>query len=625
MHSLVLSASLVLYKPDFEVLERALRALQGAGKFAKLHHELKLKLTLVDNSDDANVYSRLTAWEGDARNLMPDWTLQLLRAPGNIGYGRGNNLVIKVAQSDYHVVINPDLFVHSDALHEALRFMIMHKDVGLLSPAVFGEDGERHYVCKRHPTMLIMFLRSFSPLWLQSRLRFIVDKYEMRDCDFEKIIDPLEFPTGSFMFFRTKSLQAIGGFDPDYFLHYEDADIGRRMLSIARVVYVPAVRVVHQWARDTHRSLKAKLITVRSGFLYWRKWGGLFASQLTIKPPQSKHTVHKQVNAHVDLTGNRRVLVTGACGFIGQAVSADLRLRGYKVTGALRQRDAIRELAEIDYVGVGDMDETTDWSRVVMGVDCIVHLAARVHFMTDIVQDPVAEFRRINVDLTLNLARQAAAAGVRRFVFVSSVKVNGENTAFGQPFTAEDTPRPIDSYAVSKLEAEKLLRQLAESTSMEVVIIRPPLVYGPGVKANFAAMIRWLKRGVPLPLGAINNQRSLVAIENVVDLIVSCLTHPAAANQTFLVSDGEDVSTTELLRRMGQALGCPARLVPVPIGWLQLAASVVGKPEVARRLCGSLQVDISKTRQMLGWSPPLTVDQGLEKAAAGLVNLGKPS
>ena len=623
MDLLDLSASLVLYKPDLTVLERALRALQDAGQLAKLHYELTLKLTLVDNSNDSNVYSGLSDWMGGARNLMPDWTLQLLRASGNIGYGRGNNLVITDAQSDYHVVINPDLFVRPDALHEALRFMIMHKDVGLLSPAVFGEDGERHYVCKRNPTMLIMFLRSFAPPWLQSRLKFILDKFEMRDCDFEKIIDPLEYPTGAFMFFRTKPLQAIGGFDPDFFLHYEDADIGRRILSISRVVYVPSVRVVHQWARDTHRSLKAKLITVRSGFLYWRKWGGFFSSQSTIKSSQLRRTVQKPVNAYADITGNRRVLVTGACGFIGQAVSADLRLKGYKVTGALRQRDAVRELESVDYVCMGNMDEATDWLPVVKGVDCIVHLAARVHLMTEITQESFAEFRRFNVDLTLNLARQAAAAGVRRFVFVSSVKVNGENTAFGQPFSAEDTPRPIDSYGVSKLEAERLLIQLAESTDMEVVIIRPPLVYGPGVKANFAVMMRWLQRGVPLPLGAVHNQRSLVALENVVDLIVSCLTHPAAANQTFLVSDGEDVSTTELLRRMGQALGCPARLVPVPISWLKLAAAGLGKPELAQRLCGSLQVDISKTRQMLGWSPPLTIEQGLEKTAAELISLSK--
>jgi len=175
----------------------------------------------------------------------------------------------------------------------------------------------------------------------------------------------------------------------------------------------------------------------------------------------------------------------------------------------------------------------------------------------------------------------------------------------------------LDAYGVSKLEAEQGLREIALQTGMEVVIVRPPLVYGPGVKANFAAMMRWLKRGVPLPLGAIHNQRSLVALGNLVDLITVCLDHPAAANQTFLVSDGEDVSTTELLRRMGQAMGHPARLVPVPVSWLKLAAAGVGKQDVAQRLCGSLQVDIEKTRRLLGWMPPISLDEGLRRAAMG--------
>jgi UDP-glucose 4-epimerase len=235
--------------------------------------------------------------------------------------------------------------------------------------------------------------------------------------------------------------------------------------------------------------------------------------------------------------------------------------------------------------------------------------------MADKAADPLEEFRRVNVQGTLNLARQAAAAGVRRFVFISSIKVNGEATQLGRSFTADDAPAPLDAYGVSKMEAEQGLRELAAQTGMEVIIIRPPLVYGPGVKANFAAMMRWLQRGVPLPLGAIHNQRSLVALDNLVDLIVTCHTHPAAANQTFLVSDGEDVSTSELLRRMGQALDRPARLLPVPQSWLKLAAAMVGKSDVAQRLCGSLQVDISKTRQLLSWTPPLSLDQGLKRAA----------
>jgi nucleoside-diphosphate-sugar epimerase len=241
-----------------------------------------------------------------------------------------------------------------------------------------------------------------------------------------------------------------------------------------------------------------------------------------------------------------------------------------------------------------------------------------VHVMADTAADPLEEFRRVNVQGTLNLAQQAAAAGANRFVFVSSIKVNGESTKLGAPFKADDVPAPKDAYGVSKMEAEQGLRELAERTGLEVVIIRPPLVYGPGVKANFAAMMRWLKRGVPLPMGAIHNQRSLVALDNLVDLLVACLAHPAAANQTFLVSDGEDVSTTELLRRMGQALGCPARLVPVPASWLKLTAAGVGKSDVAQRLCGSLQVDIEKTRRLMGWAPPISLDEGLRRAAGGL-------
>jgi nucleoside-diphosphate-sugar epimerase len=265
----------------------------------------------------------------------------------------------------------------------------------------------------------------------------------------------------------------------------------------------------------------------------------------------------------------------------------------------------------------GDLEPAADWSVALAGISAVVHLAARVHVMADTAANPLEEFRRVNVQGTLNLARQAAAAGVRRFVFVSSIKVNGEATQPGFPFTADDAPAPLDAYGVSKMEAEQGLREIARQTGMDVVIIRPPLVYGPGVKANFAAMMRWLKRGVPLPLGAIHNQRSLVALDNLVDLIVTCITHPAAANPIFPVSDGEDVSTTGLLRRMGQAMGRPARLIPVPAGLLKLAATVLGKPDVAQRLCGSLPVDIEKTRRLLGWTPPLSLDEGLRRAAGG--------
>ena len=313
-----------------------------------------------------------------------------------------------------------------------------------------------------------------------------------------------------------------------------------------------------------------------------------------------------------------KVLVTGANGFVGQAVLLRLNgVRGVTATGSVRR---VAPFADVGapLVTIGDLSQETDWSRALEGVQAVVHTAARVHVMQESAANPLEEFRRVNVQGSFHLARQAAAVGVRRFLLVSSIKVNGEATQLGFPFTADDAPAPIDAYGVSKMEAEQGLLALSAQTGMEVVIIRPPLVYGPGVKANFAAMMHWLQRGIPLPLGAIHNRRSLVALDNLVDLIVLCLTHPAAANRTFLVSDGEDVSTTQLLRRMGQALGRPPRLIPVPASFLKLAAVVVGKSDVAHRLCGSLQVDISKTRHLLGWAPPLSLDEGLKRATETL-------
>jgi nucleoside-diphosphate-sugar epimerase len=242
----------------------------------------------------------------------------------------------------------------------------------------------------------------------------------------------------------------------------------------------------------------------------------------------------------------------------------------------------------------------------------VIHTAARAHIMKDEVPDPLAEYRKVNVDGTLNLARQAAEAGVRRFVFISSIKVNGEQTPVNQPFTAEDASAPEDAYGVSKMEAEQGLQALAAETGMEVVIIRPPLVYGPGVKGNFASMIKLVEKGLPLPLGAIHNKRSLVALDNLVGLIITCIDHPAAANQAFLAGDGEDRSTTELLQGVARAMGKPSRLVPVPAGLLMFGATVLGKKAMAQRLLGSLQVDISKARNLLGWQPPLSVEEGLK-------------
>jgi len=247
------------------------------------------------------------------------------------------------------------------------------------------------------------------------------------------------------------------------------------------------------------------------------------------------------------------------------------------------------------------------------GIDTIIHCAARVHVMSEQALDPFLEFRKVNVHATLSLARQAAAAGVRRFIFISSIKVNGETTVAGGSFYPSDVPAPEDPYAISKLEAERGLMQLAHETGMEVVVIRPPMVYGPGVKGNFASLIKLIAKGLPLPLGAIHNKRSLVAIDNLVDLIIRCIDHPAAANQVFLAGDGEDLSTAELVSSVAEAMGRSVRLIPVPVSLLSLAATLLGKQEVARRLLGSLQVDISKTREVLGWEPPVSVKEGLRR------------
>ncbi|MDR9425926.1 MAG: SDR family oxidoreductase [Marinobacter sp.] len=305
------------------------------------------------------------------------------------------------------------------------------------------------------------------------------------------------------------------------------------------------------------------------------------------------------------------VLLTGATGFVGSRVADQIDQRScFDLTCSVRRPGTIANGRE---VLVGSLSGNTDWSAALVDQQVVVHTAARAHIMKDEVPDPLAEYRKVNVEGTLNLARQAAKAGVSRFIYISSIKVNGEQTPQGKPFTAEDVPAPEDPYGVSKLEAETGLHEIASETGMEVVIIRPPLVYGPGVKGNFASMIKLVEKGLPLPLGAIHNKRSLVALDNLVDLIITCIDHPAAANQVFLAGDGQDVSTTELLRGVGRAMGKPARLIPVPAGMLMFGAGLLGKKAVAQRLLGSLQVDISKARNLLGWQPPLAVEDGLKR------------
>lgn len=309
-----------------------------------------------------------------------------------------------------------------------------------------------------------------------------------------------------------------------------------------------------------------------------------------------------------------KVLVTGANGFVGAALITRLiGERRHVLVGAVRSASA--ELpALVTRVEVGPLGPETDWRPAIGRVETVVHLAARVHVMSDKIRDPLAEYRLINVAGTCTLARQAALAGVKRFVFLSSVKVNGESGRY----TEADPPAPEDAYGTSKHEAEMALRAIAKDTGMEVVIIRPPLVYGPGVSANFLALMRAVSRGIPLPLGAVNNRRSLVALSNLVDFIVACIEHPAAANETLLLSDGEDLSTTDLIRRLARAMGRPARLVPVPPSVLIAGAALIGQRDIAQRLLGTLQVDISKARRLLRWVPPITVDEGLRLAVAGL-------
>ena len=308
------------------------------------------------------------------------------------------------------------------------------------------------------------------------------------------------------------------------------------------------------------------------------------------------------------------VLVTGASGFVGRAVCSQLVESDFIVIAAMRNR--IEHSVSVNPVVTGEITITTDWGRALIGVDAVVHLAARVHVMHDTETEPLKAFRAFNVDCTLNLARQAAAAGLKRFVFVSSIGVNGSHTASGTPFCEKVQNNPHNAYALSKLEAEEGLIQIAAETGLEVVIIRPPLVYGRNAPGNFGSLMRAVKRGWPLPLGSVHNQRSLVALDNLVDFIVTCITHPQAANQTFLVSDGQDLSSAELVRGMAKAARVPARLLPVPVWALQAGATLLGKGDAVQSLCGNLQIDISKARSLLGWVPPVSVEEGLRRAMA---------
>lgn len=309
-----------------------------------------------------------------------------------------------------------------------------------------------------------------------------------------------------------------------------------------------------------------------------------------------------------------RILLTGATGFVGQTLidhllestDADLQL-------AVRKPPSRNFCSRISLTLISDISANTVWQDALVGCNVVIHAAARVHIMNEHAHNPLAAYREVNVSGTLNLARQAANQGVKRFIYLSSIKVNGELTARGKPFYADDEVTPQCAYSISKYEAEQGLLALAKETGMEVVIIRPVLVYGPGVKGNFKNMMEWLQKGIPLPLGVVKNKRSFVSVVNLADLISRCVYHPRAANQIFLVSDGDDLSTTGLLKKLNKLFDKRVMLLPVPVWALNGAATLIGKKVVAERLCGSLQVDISKAEKLLDWRPVVKVDDELRR------------
>lgn len=307
-----------------------------------------------------------------------------------------------------------------------------------------------------------------------------------------------------------------------------------------------------------------------------------------------------------------KVLVTGATGFVGAVACTVLRARGHEVFAAIRSDNSLPE--GISARRIGDLGPDTEWSGAITGIDAIIHLAARAHVMTERETDPLTVFRRINRDGAARLAEQAAAAGVKRLVFVSTIKVNGEATPAGTPFRAEDTPRPVDPYGIAKAEAEEMLAGIAARTGLELVVVRPPLVHGPGVKGNLAALMAILRKGVPLPLASVDNRRSLVGVGNLADSLAFLTEREQAAGGTYLVKDGDDVSTPELIRRLAGAMGRPARLLPCPPSLLRLGGRLMGRQAAVDRLIGSLVVDDSPLRA-LGWAPPTTLDSGLREMA----------
>jgi nucleoside-diphosphate-sugar epimerase len=324
--------------------------------------------------------------------------------------------------------------------------------------------------------------------------------------------------------------------------------------------------------------------------------------------------------AHGCHVGMALVVVTGASGFVGSSLSTSLAASGFRVRAAVRAGTPaeLPGCSGVERAILGDISASTGWSSLLTNVDCVVHCAALAHIMHETAGEALAAYRAVNVDGSRRLAEQAAAAGVRRLVYLSSIKVNGEKTAHGAPFLCSDTPAPQDAYGVSKWEAEQALWEVSAKTGLEVVVVRPPLVYGPGVKGNLARLLKLVRLGLPLPFSAVQNKRSLIGLDNLVDLLIRCVDHPAAAGQTFLVSDGEDLSTPDLLRHMAAAMNRSPRLFPVPVSLLRLAGGAFGKRAEIDRLVGSLQIDSSHTRRVLGWTPPVSVEEGVRRMVQGV-------
>jgi nucleoside-diphosphate-sugar epimerase len=308
-----------------------------------------------------------------------------------------------------------------------------------------------------------------------------------------------------------------------------------------------------------------------------------------------------------------QLLVTGADGFIGRHLSRALSAEGYGLRKSVWKMKP--GMSRTEWVETGDIGTDTDWSGAIEGVDTIVHLAGRAHVLQETSADPIAEFRRINVYATRHLADMAVQAGIRRFVFVSSIGVNGDITSKGEIFTESSPPRPVSLYAISKLEAEQTLYTIAEKTELEVVIVRPTLVYGPGVPGNFLRLLWLINKGWPLPLANTHNLRSLVSCTNLVNFLILCVEHPAAAGETFLISDGADVSTPELIRRIAYYLGLSPLLFPFPEPLIRVTGAMLGKHHMVDQILGSLVVDSSKARRLLGWQPPISMDEELAQLA----------